>query len=281
MTFEMRWAFNASTWLPCKQQIQTALSSISHEEVERIQKFRFKEDYKLSLIGRLMIRKCIQLCYGIPWSEISLYRNQKGKPVCSNVIEDKKLLSFNVSHHGDYTVLAASNTSDIGVDVMKFSYPNNTDVPSFFRIMNRQFVESEWDYIKSFKDEWTQLKAFYRLWCLKESYVKAIGVGIGTTSAETMRFKINTPSMDTIKKCDDSVLYINNATVLWNFDECLLDEEHIVSVASEENLKESTSTPSVEFELISFDELTNNVEVVSQPCDDWWDNFAEKCNKNW
>lgn len=281
MPFEMRWAFNASAWLPCKQQIQTALSGISREEIDRIQRFRFKDDYKLSLIGRLMIRKCVQLCYGISWSSIELHRNQKGKPFCSNLRGQREpALSFNVSHQGDYTVLATSTTTSVGIDVMKFTYPNNTDVPSFFRIMNRQFVESEWEYIKSFKDDWTQLQAFYRLWCLKESYVKAIGVGIGTESAETMHFKINTFKMDLVKNCEDSVLFVNNKQAPWSFNECLLDEEHVATVAYENTSEKQSMSSSLDFQFISFEELTNDLEIVTSPKTDWWTNFTEKSCKN-
>ena len=278
MSFEIRWAFNVSSWLPCKQQIITSLAGISLEEIERIQKFRFKEDYKLSLIGRLMIRRCIQLVCGISWSEIQLDRTEKGKPICENTITGNRQLFFNVSHQGDFAVLAASTTCNVGIDVMKFSYPNNTDVPSFFRLMNRQFVESEWDYIKSFKKEWTQLKAFYRLWCLKESYVKAIGVGIGTESAETMRFQIKTNSLDASEKCNDSVLYIDNRSIPWSFNECTLDENHIVTVASEALTSQRCSL-STEFEFITFESLTKDIDMVVPPDIAWWEKYIKKCNK--
>lgn len=52
-------------------------------------------------------------------------------------------------------------------------------IPEFFHIMKRKFTNEEWETIRSFKDEWTQLDTFYRNWALKESFIKAIGVGLG------------------------------------------------------------------------------------------------------
>ena len=272
---EIRWVFNALSWSPTKRQLITALSVLTFEEQERVQKFYFKGDYKLCLIGRLMIRQCIRIVLGIPWKEIVLSRSIKGKPFLANDTNGKNFF-FNVSHHGDFTVLAASTCSNIGVDIMKYCYPNNTDIPSFFKLMKRQFVEEEWNFINSFNDEWNQLTAFYRLWCLKESYVKAIGVGIGTDSASSIKFKPKTIVLKSM--CSDSELHIQNQKQPWTFYETMIDDQHVVSVAMDSNCITGNNS---EFEIVTFEQLIEGCDVVEQSSctEQWWETYNNKTHK--
>ncbi|KFO76284.1 L-aminoadipate-semialdehyde dehydrogenase-phosphopantetheinyl transferase, partial [Cuculus canorus] len=130
--------------------------------------------------GRLLIRKLIAEKLCIPWNEIHLQRTSKGKPfLANNVFSISSNYNFNVSHQGDYAVLAAEPELQVGIDVMKTNLPGSSSIPSFFHIMKRQFTEAEWDVIKSMSNEWMQLDMFHRHWALKESFLKAIGVGIG------------------------------------------------------------------------------------------------------
>jgi 4'-phosphopantetheinyl transferase len=60
----------------------------------------------------------------IPYAHIKLGRTEKGKPyLMNNAPEGCERLSFNVSHHGDYVVLAAETFTDVGIDVMKLETP--------------------------------------------------------------------------------------------------------------------------------------------------------------
>jgi len=276
MPIEIRWAFKVSAWKPCKEKFLKAITSLPLEEIKKIEELGFKEDYESSLIGRLMIRRCIKMISSIQWKDIRLQRSEKGKPVCVNATSGK--LFFNISHQGDYTVLAASTQNNIGVDVMKFSPPNQSNIPSFFHRMHRQFVQSEWDYINSFPNELAQLQAFHRLWCLKESYLKAIGSGVGTESAKTMRFQINTPTLST--KCNDSVLFINDKATRWVFEERLLDAKHVVTVASEcdgsRSRRRLMRRMKRDFEIVKFERLVKKVQPLVPQDVKWWENYAIK-----
>lgn len=53
------------------------------------------------------------------------------------------------------------------------------ELASHARVMNTKFSEIEKNYIRNRYNDVERLTAFYRLWCLKESYVKAVGEGIG------------------------------------------------------------------------------------------------------
>lgn len=68
--------------------------------------------------GRLLIRKAITECLNLPYKEIKLGRTEKGKPFLVNLVQES--FSFNVSHNGEFAVLAASRNGNIGIDVMKY-----------------------------------------------------------------------------------------------------------------------------------------------------------------
>ena len=71
-----------------------------------------------------MLRKMLHRRTKIPYADIKLGRTEKGKPYLMNSApEGCEKLSFNVSHHGDYVVLAAETFTDVGIDVMKLETP--------------------------------------------------------------------------------------------------------------------------------------------------------------
>ncbi|XP_066923624.1 L-aminoadipate-semialdehyde dehydrogenase-phosphopantetheinyl transferase-like [Clytia hemisphaerica] len=276
MSCEFLWAFNSHIWQPTKRQVLLALSSLCQEEVDRINQFRFKDDFKLCLAGRLMIRKCIQLATNIKWNEINLARSTKGKPILQNELCGRKKFFFNISHQGDYTVLAASTKINIGIDVMKFVQPNNTDIQSFFKLMKRQFVDSEWSYILSHENEWKNMEAFYRMWCLKESYVKATGTGIGTNTASYMSFDVSDDDwieQNNMNVCKSSKLFIGDKPQPWKFQEYQLDNKHILAVALDTLNDTEFDIP---FHFVTIEELLTDAVECHPQQDMWWQNFQAK-----
>ncbi|XP_028417615.1 L-aminoadipate-semialdehyde dehydrogenase-phosphopantetheinyl transferase-like [Dendronephthya gigantea] len=172
----VRWAFCTKKWIPTKSEWLHALACIQDEERDRVMKFVYKKDAKSALIGRLLLKKVIVENTSIPYSAIKLGRTERGKPY---LLHAKESLNFNISHQGDFVVLAAESSRNVGVDVMKTEIKGNQTIPEFFHTMRRQFTPHEWQTIKQNPSDFKQLEMFMRHWCLKESYVKALGVGIG------------------------------------------------------------------------------------------------------
>ncbi|KPJ11811.1 L-aminoadipate-semialdehyde dehydrogenase-phosphopantetheinyl transferase [Papilio machaon] len=260
MAFEnVRWAFNVCEWKPSKEELLAASSYIQPEEKDRIARFIFQDDAKSSLIGRLLMKKFVHLSANIPYELIKLGRDDTGKPY---LLESKVLPSFNVSHQGDYTVLAGNLHTNVGVDIMKIEPPVNKNIPDFFRIMNRQFSRHEWSTIRSYPSEMQQVACFYRMWCLKESYVKNIGIGI-TIPLDLISFSVQTP-LKVNGIVTDTKLYLNN--VLrddWIFEETLLDEKHAVAVSLNTVGNYVTMEPQP-FTLLSFEDLVREARPVYQ-----------------
>ena len=125
-----------------------------------------------------------------------------------------KTFNFNLSHHGDLVCLAAEPTALVGVDVMSHTVPAaeaetgaaGGDTPAeadadacvalrkgdggstprvdpagdeFFSPFQSCYTANEWALVFAFGERARQMDEFYRLWTLKESLVKAIGLGLG------------------------------------------------------------------------------------------------------
>ncbi|XP_077197681.1 L-aminoadipate-semialdehyde dehydrogenase-phosphopantetheinyl transferase isoform X2 [Paroedura picta] len=174
----VRWAFSYASWAPCREDWLLAMRLVQPEEKERIGQFVFARDAKAAMAGRLLIRKLIAEKLNIPWNEIRLERTSKGKPVLANDTS-RSPLNFNISHQGNYAVLAAEPDRQVGIDVMKTSLPGSGSIPDFFRIMNRQFTGGEWRTITSMQNEWLQLDMFHRHWETRLDNCHHVAVALG------------------------------------------------------------------------------------------------------
>ncbi|XP_042313125.1 L-aminoadipate-semialdehyde dehydrogenase-phosphopantetheinyl transferase isoform X2 [Sceloporus undulatus] len=227
-----RWAFACSAWAPGRQEWLLAMRLIQPEEKQRLAQFAFNRDAKAAMAGRLLIRKLIAEKLKVPWNKIQLERTSKGKPVLANDLSSTDAnFSFNISHQGNYTVLAAEPDCQVGIDVMKTSLPGSGSIPEFFRIMNRQFTEEEWRVITSMNNEWLQLDMFHRHWALKESFIKAIGVGIGF-NLQRIEFNVSPVQLEVGKTYTETIMLLDGEEEKeWTFEETRLDDYHHVAVA--------------------------------------------------
>ena len=80
--------------------------------------------------GRLLIRKTLCEMFDVDNALITLGRTEKGRPYWINRqftgsrYEGDSCVSFNVSHQGNYAVLAAEKQAVVGIDIMKIVYPS-------------------------------------------------------------------------------------------------------------------------------------------------------------
>lgn len=254
-----------------------ASSYIQQEEKQRIAKFVFQDDAKSSLVGRLMLRKFVYDTTFIPYEEIKFSRDEKGKPFLLGVGDIP--VTFNVSHQGDYVVLAGNKERNIGIDVMKIEPPANKNIPEFFRLMSRQFSGREWSTIRSFPTEQEQIACFYRIWCLKESYVKNKGFGL-TVPMHEISFSLKTRTLEVGKIVTDTELFLKNVLKEgWCFEETLLDERHAVAVSlnMEENGNYEPCTPYI---FLTFDEIVKDAKPLHERDYTFSSDFIEKQMKN-
>lgn len=223
----VRWVFNWAEWQPTENELARAVACVQPEEKSRIGRFVFRKDARASLVGRLLMRRFVHECTGAPYQKMSLVRNDLGKPTVKDLP-----VSFNASHQGAYTVLAGEpGNLDIGVDVMNVNYTGKS-LSEFFRLMRRNFADHEWEEIDEGATEKERAATFYRHWALKESYVKALGVGITIDLGDIcFRTKSGLRVGEVVR---DTTLFVGGKRQYWTFEESMLDEKHCASVALKE-----------------------------------------------
>ncbi|XP_034023624.1 L-aminoadipate-semialdehyde dehydrogenase-phosphopantetheinyl transferase [Thalassophryne amazonica] len=282
----VRWAFRCGAWTPSRSEWLLAARCVQREEKDRIGQFVFAKDAKSAMAGRLLLRRLVSEKMEIPWSEVRLERSPRGKPylatpfkVCSDSDPDPCAWSFNISHQGEYAVLAAEQGLQVGVDVMKTTMSGSNSVSDFFRIMTRQFTDYEWSVIQSASSERQQLSMFYRHWTLKESYIKAIGTGLGF-NLQRAEFHLSTePLMPGYTLRQTKMLLDEEEQEDWIFEESLLDTDHHVAVAlgpaACRPVPSSLALPST-FLLLSFSDLMELASPLTEEDAAFWDNFKTK-----
>jgi len=278
-------------------------SSIAGEELTRINQFVYQEDAKTSLLGHAMIRGFLTRATGLSSDKVRLSRSKFGKPeICGehHVRIGKSwpsVLDFNVSHSGDYCVLVGfwGNEScpdlTVGVDVTKvIEKKTKYELERFLSLMSRrEFLPAEWDIVTQVQDDRQKCVNFTRLWCLKESFIKSIGLGlsfrlhrIDFRPAEANKYNI---SADKLKKCfisDTKVLVDGQVADDWCFLETALDESHLVAIGY--NFKSTNADIRIldsdgPFVEITVDSLVKDLTPLTELNEENWTKFTSKNTK--
>ena len=140
---------------------------------ERIRAFRFHFDrHRDRFIRTHGISRMILAKYtGIEPEKLEFGLGLRGKPYIAPV--QNRLLRFNLSHSGDLMILAIAMNLELGVDVELI----NTQL-EWSQIAANYFNEYEMQAIAGLPTKIDQLRAFYRVWTIKEAYLKARGDGM-------------------------------------------------------------------------------------------------------
>ncbi|XP_038891392.1 L-aminoadipate-semialdehyde dehydrogenase-phosphopantetheinyl transferase-like [Benincasa hispida] len=177
-----RWAVDISEWNPSPHNFSFALTLLPRHEHSSILRFFKMEDRKRALVSRLLQYALVHNILKIPFDEITIKRTLEGKPYldCDKLASEFPNFNFNVSHHGDYVVIASEPLCLVGLDVVSYTTPQNGDTIEFVKSFSSYFSSLEWKNIMIASSSSSVLVEFYRYWCLKEAYVKAIGSGIAS-----------------------------------------------------------------------------------------------------
>ena len=119
--------------------------------------------------GRSLLRTAVLNEFEINTDKLTIVTAEHGKPYFS----ERQDIFFNISHSGDY-VAAAVGKSEIGVDVQIVRSVKDNLIQKLCNNNEKEFIQSAVD----------KNKAFITLWALKESYIKAIGMGMSFPMSE-------------------------------------------------------------------------------------------------
>lgn len=139
-----------------------AFAMASPERKEKVGRIKPDNEKRLSLGAEMLLR------HGLKEAELDNFPpefsyNEHGKPY----LKDGGKF-FSISHSGSFAVCAISEL-ELGCDIEKIR-------PANLRIA-RRFCKEEYDCIMSAKPD-MQPELFFRYWTLKESYMKATGLGL-------------------------------------------------------------------------------------------------------
>lgn len=172
------------------------LNSLDYSRKKEILKKADIKDRKRSLAGDLLTKKYLSKLYGIPKEKIEIKKGEHGKPYALNLPAH-----FNISHSGNYTVLAISDRP-IGIDF--------EIIEDFSAILAKKlFNDDELKYISevgSMKKKALMQQCFYEIWTAKEAYLKYLGCGI-SGGVNTLSFTL----------CDSKLTHNKNDIEL-NYD---------------------------------------------------------------
>lgn len=168
-----RWAVNIAGWQPKQEEWKFLLTLLPVEVQAEVQPYRVPADQRRALVSRLLQRKCAGDVCNVAVSEIVVKRTKGGKPFCANICNRAAAPNFNynVSHEGDYVVLAAEPLCTCGIDVAAPPQARATKIQSaedLFLAFEKQFTAKEWKSVKAAGDEAGQIQAFQKHWSLKE-----------------------------------------------------------------------------------------------------------------
>lgn len=177
-----------SLWCKIDDQL---LKSVSSQRQEKIMRYIFEADKKLSLYAALLTRLSLSLATGIPASELIFSIENNKKPLLLSTSD----YQFNLSHTKGFILCGISNDGMLGVDVEK-----NVSAP--IEVMEQVFHSEEIQYVKNALSSERNIR-FYKVWTRKEAYIKKLGTGLtyGLKSYNTLSSSLSS-SLYTWQYCN-------------------------------------------------------------------------------
>ncbi|HET9588162.1 MAG TPA: 4'-phosphopantetheinyl transferase superfamily protein [Anaerolineales bacterium] len=140
---------------------------LSSEEAERAARFHFPKDRDRYIAAHGFLRGVLSRYLLCTPDELTFSANDYGKPV---LIGHK--LEFNLSHSGDFALVALTRGYKIGVDLERVRQGISSLV-----IARQYFSKSEIAELQGLPLDQREA-AFFTCWTRKEAYIKAQGLGL-------------------------------------------------------------------------------------------------------
>ncbi|UZJ44552.1 4'-phosphopantetheinyl transferase superfamily protein [Marinimicrobium sp. C6131] len=213
------------------EQRDTFEQWLSDEERQGLDHYSRPELRDEQLITRAGLRSSLsQYSDSIPPKRWHFERSERGKPRLS---DDSPMseLSFNLSHSRDWLAIGITVNKPIGVDLQHRHHQK-----PLTELAERFFSGAEANELANLPES-RQSEHFFRLWTLKEAYLKARGLGIAN-GLDKARFHIDNNGLITAE-FDDS---LNDDPHDWQFHHYELDDDYCLSLALKQHRAQDAST---------------------------------------
>lgn len=155
------------------QRVAMLSRTLSLDEQDRAERFRFGEDRRRFVVARGVLRTILSYYTGLPAVQLRFAYSPAGKPrLATEAGQPSPGLSFNLAHSGEMALYAICLNRRVGVDIERLR-PGLAEE----HIAERFFSPHEVAALRALSPE-EQVPAFFRCWTRKEAYIKARGEGL-------------------------------------------------------------------------------------------------------
>ncbi len=190
------------------EYISCFMNYIPKEKQLKLMRIKRREIILHSVCGQILLDYCLRTYFDKRYEDVEFGYGKWGKPYIKNMNN----FFYNISHSGDWVVCAVGH-KELGIDIEKIK-----DVKE--NISSKYFSEKEEYYLKNCYDRSDYI---FRIWVLKEAYVKYLGKGL-LFPLKNISFSVPEESML------DSVMYNIN------FKEYLIDKRYRMAACTIEKL---------------------------------------------
>ena len=195
---------------------------LSEAEQRKQLRFHFERDRHRYLVTRAMQRSVLSKYVDIAPGNWQFALNPYGKPSIAPEHVAAGGIEFNLSHTDGLVVMGVTRERAIGVDV-----ENVRTRKADIEIADRYFAPEEVLALRPLPDE-KQKQRFFEYWTLKESYIKARGMGL-SIPLECFAFNLEDPEQ--IRVTIDPSL--RDYAGRWWFWQLMVDHDHLAALCAE------------------------------------------------
>ncbi len=212
-----------------KSLLEKYKSFLSPEELEKYKRFRFDKDRHTYLIAHALLRVMLSKYINCTPCKISFMENEYGKP---EILHENSggfgsiagsPIKFNLSHTSNLVACVVTSAQSCGIDVEAIKNMGNT-----LELAENFFSSKEIMDLELIKDAKNADEYFFKLWTLKESYIKAKGIGL-SLPLDLFAFRVGNGGNISIEFSDS----LDDFASLWQFDLKHLGENHYIAVSIE------------------------------------------------
>ncbi|HEX6270320.1 MAG TPA: 4'-phosphopantetheinyl transferase superfamily protein [Anaerolineales bacterium] len=147
--------------------LMTLEAILSADETQRAARFHFQPDHERFIAAHGCLRDILTRYLHCESDQLRFSTNPHGKPA----LHDHNL-EFNLSHSGDFALVAVTQERKVGVDIERMRQGISSQV-----IARQYFSRSEVTKLLALPSEQWE-RGFFNCWTRKEAYIKAHGLGL-------------------------------------------------------------------------------------------------------
>jgi 4'-phosphopantetheinyl transferase len=198
--------------------VQRWLRTLDREERERAARFLIEADRREFIAAHALLRAMLTYYLDLPPLAWRFLVDANGKPSIDPNIGAPEI-EFNISHTRGLVAVALASHGAIGVDVEEINH-SRADLA----IAEAYFAGSEVEILRRAPPS-ERAHCFFRLWTLKEAYIKAIGKGL-SAPLDSFAFTFQPIRIAFLPGSE-------NRAANWHFAILPASDRHVLSIATD------------------------------------------------